>query len=250
MNKLVFLKGVIKNLVRFHPRYFLLFRKNKTCKRPQQIRRANIFVITSCINTYDNNKYINHNPRFLPKDRLNEALIGLKSVRDHYPDRYIIFLESSRISNEDENKIRDLVDEYHNYSESGYIKIARQHYNKGVPQYAALVKFIEENHDNFCADIFHFLGARYILKRNITNELSLPGAYFLYYQKHKNVSTRYFFLRTVKLSDILGPFRKTLYCALVGNSVEDVIYSFFREVRFLDKLDISGKVNGVEMINE
>ena len=250
MNKLVFLKVIFKNLFRFHPRYFYLLRKNKNCKRLQQITRTNIFIITSCINTYDNSKYINHNFAHLPKDRLNEALIGLESVRDNYPDRYIIFLESSIISNEAKDQIRNLVDEYHNYSESESIKIARQHYNKGVPQFAALVKFIEENRDNYCADIFHILGARYMLKSNITDEISLSGAYFLFYPQSKNVSTRYFFLRQLSLTDILGPFRKTLYCAIAGSSVEDVIHSCFREVRFLDKLGICGKVNGKELIYE
>ncbi len=181
---------------------------------------------------------------------MDEALVGLKSVWDNYPDRYIIFLESSRISNEAEKQIKMLVNEYHNYSESEPIKIARQHYNKGVPQFAALVKFIEEDGDNYGADTFHFLGARYMLKGNVADEINLSGAYFLYYPQGKNVSTRYFFLKNIKLSDILGPFRKTLYCAILGSSVEDVLYRFVREVRFVDKLDISGKVNGVEMINE
>ena len=250
MTVIRFIKVFLRNLIRFHPRYFYLVLKNQKLKGQQIIERRNIFIITSCINTYDNNEYVNHNYEHLPKDRLAEVLVGLKSVWKNYTERYIIFIESSKISNEDEKQIRIFVDEYHNYCEAESIKIARQHYNKGVPQFAALVKFIEENGDNYCADIFHFLGARYILKANITNEINFSGTYFLYYPQNKNVSTRYFFMKQLRLSDILGPFRKTLYCSILGNSVEDFLHRFSCEVRFVDKLEISGKVNGVELVNE
>ena len=245
-----FLKNLIKNIYRLHPRYFYLALNNNELNSPDKITAKNIFIITSCINTCDSDRYVNHNLTFTPKDRLAETLIGLASIHAHYASRYIIFLESSKLSAEDERQIRPLVDEYHNYHKARSIQIARQHFNKGVPQFTALVKFIEENKGNYRADVFHFLGARYMLKGSVANDDTLSGACFLYYPKSKNVSTRYFFIKNSNLSDIRKPFRYALYCAIMGSSVEDVLYQFFYKPEFIGKLDICGKVNGVEMVHE
>ncbi len=245
-----FIKIFLKNLHRLRPKYLHLICSNNGLISRDTITNNNIFLITSCINTCDSDEYVNHNLTFSPKDRLAETLVGLKSIHTHYPSRYIIFLESSELSAESERAIKPLVDEYHNYHKSRPIQIARQHFNKGVPQFTALVKFIEENKGHYCAEVFHFLGARYMLKGPAANNETLPGAYFLYYPKSRNVSTRYFFIRNGNLSDIRKPFRYTLYCAILGSSVEDIIYRFFHKPRFIGKLNICGKVNGVEMVHE
>ena len=155
------------------------------------------------------------------------------------------------MSNESESEINSLVDEYYNYNEAKAIRIARKHFNKGVPQFTALANFIEDNRDHYCAEIFHFLGARYSLTANITDNKSFSaGAYFIHYPEHNNVSTRYFFISNSALSQIIKPFRKTLYCAMLGASVEDFIQCFFKDSLELKKLGITGKVNGKEMIYE
>ena len=251
MKKLLLLKVIIKNLTRFHPRYFYLLKKNKFHARTEQINKPHIFIITSCINIHDNIDYPIHNRSHTVMERLSETLIGLNSVRDNYAESYIIFLESSKISNQDKKQIEALIDEYHDYSGYKSIKIARKHYNKGVPQFTALINFFEENRDSYCADIFHFLGARYSLTANITDNTSPPaGAHFLYYPEHNNVSTRYFFISKVTMSEIIGPFRKTRYCAMAGASVEDFINCFFPKNAPLKKLGIQGLVNGKEIIYE
>lgn len=251
MKKLLLLKVFVKNLYRFHPRYFYLLKKNITQGREVQISNRNIFIITSCINIHDNLDYPIHNHSHAVTERLSEALIGLKSVREHYADSYIIFLESSKISNVDEKKIEVFIDEYYNLSEKKSIKIARKHFNKGVPQFTALINFLETNKNRYKADIFHFLGARYCLTENITDNKKINcGASFLYYPDCNNVSTRYFFVSKLPMSEIIVSFRKTLYCAIAGASVEDYIDYFFRKNPPLEKLGIKGLVNGAKMINE
>ena len=237
-------------MFRLHPRYFYLIRKNRKLDRQREIERKNIFIITSCINTYDEKKYVNHNLAHSPEVRFDEVLTGLRSIGENYADRYIIFVENSRISAEKERRIRSMVDEYHNYSDADLIKIARRHYNKGVPQFAALIKFIEENEGKYRADVFHFLGARYTLTGSVATGVDRPGAYFLFYPAGGNISTRYFFLKKMELTYILSPFRKTLYCAIFGNSVEDYLHRFIRDIHFVDVLKVAGKVNGVEMVKE
>jgi len=254
MKKLLLLKVILKNIARLHPRYLYLVRKNKIQTKPSitnQIKKKNIFIITSCVNVHDNIDYPIHNRDHTSEERLIETLIGLKSVRDKYADSYIIFLESSKISNQDKRQIADLIDEYYDYSECKSIKIARKHFNKGVPQFTALINFFEENRDNYHAETFHFLGARYSLTANITGNTSpTAGAHFFHYPEHNNVSTRYFFISKLTMSEMLEPFRKTRYCAMAGASVEDFINCFFKKNAPLKKLGIEGKVNGKEMIYE
>ena len=240
--------------MRLHPRYLYLLKKKKLRSRigmTSPVIKKNIFIVTSCINIHDNISYPIHNEKHTVSERFNETLVGLKSIRNNYSDCYILFLESSRISNLEKKHIEILIDEYFDYSEYNSIKLARKHFNKGVPQFTALVNFLEENRENYFADNFHFLGARYSLIDNITeNKNPLPGAYFLYYPEHNNVSTRYFFISKITLSEMIKPFRKTLYCAIVGTSVEDFIDSFFPKNGYLSKLGIMGRVNGKDTIYE
>ncbi|PCJ59286.1 MAG: hypothetical protein COA79_11350 [Planctomycetota bacterium] len=244
---------ILKNIFKFHPRYLYLFRKNKNIieKNTPKIQKKNIFVITSCVNINESSEYPVHNANHTAGDRLNETIKGLKSIRENYSDSYIIFLESSNLSIDNIDQVKSLIDEYHNFSDLKAIRIARKHYNKGVPQFTALINFFEINCNNYCADNFHILGARYSLTTNITKDKNFkPGAHFLYYSEYNNVSTRYFLLRELSMVELIKPFRKTLYCALAGASVEDFISDFFPKNDYLQKLGIVGLVNGEKLIDE
>ena len=250
MNIARFIKVFLRNIPYFHPRYLLLVKKNIKSNTSIRVKKNNIFIVTSCINTMDCKKYPIHNLEHTPLERYEETLLGLASIRKYYIDSYIIFIESSKISIENSNKIQTLVDEYYNYSEYKNIKVARQHYNKGVPQFTALIKFIEESGHKYEAENFHFIGARYCLTGYVALKVKKVGVYFLNYPQDENVSTRYFFIKGMGLGDIVLAFRKTLYFAILGNSVEDYVYRFLKKVIFLEKLDIVGKINGVEIVKE
>lgn len=251
MKKLLLLKILIKNFFRLNPSYAYLLISNKIQNKSKKIIKKNIFIVTSCINVNDVFGVHIHNLKHGVETRFTESIAGLKSIRSFYKDAYIIFLESSKLLPDYESEVKILVDEYYNYCEINSIYLARKHFNKGVPQFTALVKFIEENQHNYSADIFHFLGARYSLTVNNTeNRSMLSGAYFLYYPSHKNVSTRYFFFKKMHLSTLATAFRKTLYCAIVGGSVEDFIQCFFSVNYSLKELGVTGVVNGVETIFE
>ncbi len=76
------------------------------------------------------------------------------------------------------------------------------------------------------------------------------GSYFLYYENAYNVSTRYFFIKGVKLNQLVKAFRRVLYFSIFGNSVEDVIHGYMPHVNKVHQLKVTGIINGVEKIDE
>ena len=246
-NRLI--KVIVKNFAKIHLNYFLLFLKNNK-KNGKRIKINDIFIVTSCVNTNESSSYFNHNIEHTSELRLAETITGLESIRRFYPKAYIIFIESSKLSNSQGNLVTKYIDKLYDYCESKNIKLARRHYNKGVPQFKALIKFIEENGHNYYAKTFHFLGARYILTGNVADEYTNLGSYFLYFDKANNVSTRYFFVKGVDLYKLIKPFRRTLYFSIFGNSVEDIIHGYMPNINIVNRLMVSGIVNGVEKIEE
>jgi len=246
------LKVAVKNIVRFHPRYFSLFIKNKAIKSARQVvRTEDIFIITSCVNTNENtSQFINHNPVHTPEIRLEETVTGLKSIKQFYPNAYIILIESSILSRSQKQVLSPFINVFFDFSDYQLIKTARKHYNKGVPQFTAYLKFLEENKDHFEASTFHFIGARYILTGNCAVEYTNAGSYMLFFPEHDNVSTRYFFVKDIKLEKLIKSFRITLYLAITGNSVEDILHGFIPDFKKIKKLNIRGIVNGQQIIHE
>lgn len=243
-------KVAIKNLYRIHLRYFFLIKTHDIIKSKKHISKRDIFILTSCLNHDDNVTFHNHNPSHNLEMRLKETLNGIASIRKNFPNGYIIILDNSKIPNKESKLLLDAVDEYYDYSESSYIKISRKHFNKGVPQFSVLSKFCQENYKNYSAEFFHFMSARYNIVNKINNKISDPGTYMLYFEKSKNVSTRYYFFKNYSLSKISMAFKKTLLFAILGNSVEDALFMFVPNFKMLKKLEIKGMINGTQYIYE
>lgn len=244
------IKVGIKFLYKFHPRYLLLLKTDNGLVKKARISKKHIFVVTSCLNPDDGNNYHNHNPSHHLHDRLRETVLGIQSIRNNFAESHIILLDNSKVAEDTEIIIRKAVDEYYNYYDSSYIKTSRKHYNKGVPQFAKLLKFCQENHENYVADTFHFMSARYQLTGNVAERTQESGSYFLYYDKFNNVSTRYYFFKHQSLRSILKAFKRTLFCAIVGNSVEDTLFMFVNEFKQVERLQVTGMINGIQLLNE
>jgi len=244
------IKVAIKFINKFHPRYLSLLIADKDIVKRSRVSKKDIFIITSCLNPEDGNNYHNHNPSHQLNDRLQETVLGIQSIRINFSGAYIILLDNSKVAKDTEILIRNSVDEYYNYYDSSYIKTSRKHFNKGVPQFAKLVKFCQENHENYVADTFHFMSARYQLTGNIAHSIQDSGSYFLYYEKFNNVSTRYYFFKQKSLKSILKAFKSTLFWAIAGNSVEDVLFIFVPEFKQVGKLEITGMINGIQLLDE
>lgn len=245
------IKVAIKNCTKFHPRYLLLAGKNTdTTPGKQTAFYKDVFIITSCVNVSEDKKFYNHNRTHTPQKRIEETVTGLLSVKQYYPNAHIILIESSVLTESQKQLLDPLIDDFYDYSQAKNIKTARTHYNKGVPQFTAYIKFIEENKDRYKATTFHFLGARYVLTGSVAEEYQTSGSYFLFFPQHDNVSTRYFFIKDIPLKKLVSAFRKTLYFAIVGNSVEDILHGFIPELKKVKQLEVMGVVNGKEIIHE
>lgn len=243
---------IIKNIPKLNLRYLSLLKKNRDDNEiVNTMIYENIFILTSCVNTNENNSiFINHNPNHTPEIRLSETINGLKSIRKYYKDAKIIFIESSKLNSIQKRSIDLYVDDFFDYSNSKVIRIARKHYNKGVPQFTALIKFIEENYKKYNGETIHFFGARYVLNAKQAEKYNNKGSYMKFSLKDYNSSTRYFFFKSIDLKYLILPFRKTLYLSILGVSVEDVLFRFLPNFRRIDLLNISGIVNGEKSITE
>lgn len=245
-----FFKNSVKHFSFSTPSYFKLLRDNNLKLRHEAVLSNDIFIVTSCLNPHDSTESFDHNANHKFEQRFLETVSGLESIRKYYPNSYIIFLENSQIPTLNLEFLMDKVDEYFNYSECEFIKYSRRHQNKGVPQFMMLLKFCQENSANFDSEFIHIISARYIILDSIAENKINNGAYFLYNKKSKNVSTRYYCFKKVGLNKLAQIFKKTLFCAILGCSVEDVIFLFTPAFTQLSKLNIYGVVGGVEKIYE
>ena len=252
LKKIRLIVVILKNIPKLNFRYYILLKKNKRINHVTNPNNfENIFIITSCVNTNENNsQFINHNLYHTPEKRLTETITGLKSIRKNYKNAIIVFLESSTLNQTQRKRLNEFVDDFFDYSNCENIITARKHYNKGVPQFTALVKFIEENYNKYNCKTLHFLGARYIINKKEADKYCDRGSYMKFSDKDFNSSTRYFFFKNTSLESLISPFRKTLYLSILGISVEDILFRFLPNFKKIKLLGISGIINGKEPIIE
>ena len=242
-------KNIIKN---FGKNKILKYIVNKNfihVNHEKIINKNNIFIITSCLNPNDlTEKIINSYTNI--ENRYQETIETIKSIKNNFVDPYIILLENSHVPTQYFDSLVTQVDELIDYSKNSYILKSRQHNNKGVPQFAMIYKFIFENKNKYLFDTLHFISARYVLHSNISNNYIEYGSYLLFYKNSKNVSTRYYFFKKCTLDRLKIAYKYTLLLAILGNSVEDVIFLFTPKNNYLNKIDLSGKVAGIQFIHE
>lgn len=73
----------------------------------------NLVIVTSVINISQNPlSYTNVRSIYSPNERFEQTIKTIESIRDKIPNSYILFIESSEINNDMENKIKEIVDHY------------------------------------------------------------------------------------------------------------------------------------------
>jgi hypothetical protein len=244
---------IIKNIINnFNKKNISIIFSDKSFSKTyieSKINRQEIFIITSCLNPNDLTEKIISSYTNI-ENRYQETVETIKSIKYNFVDPYIILLENSNIPTQYFDSLVTQVDELIDYSKNRYILKSRQHNNKGVPQFAMIYKFIFENKNKYLFDTLHFISARYVLHSNISNNYIEYGSYLLFYKNSKNVSTRYYFFKKCKLDRLKIAYKYTLLLAILGNSVEDVIFLFTPKNNYLNKIDLSGKVAGIQFIHE
>ena len=232
------------------PTFFYNFKKKKD--NHFYFNSKDLFIVTSCLNPHDSKLFFNHNFKHKKKQRFIEFKKSIKSIRNYYPNAQIISLDNSRLGKDIEEKVRSLVDARFDYSQDPMIQTTRKSPNKGVPWAAKLIKFLSENCESIYAKRIHFFVGRYFLTKKININYSKKGIFFKYYRQHKNVSTRYFFSNQICIRNIINILKKTYIHACLGRSVEDSIFKNCNKIKLylVDKIGVSGTINGVDYVEE
>jgi hypothetical protein len=204
------------------------------------INRKRLFIVSSCLNPNNNSS----------NARLVQTINGLKSIKNYYKDTYIVILENSIINTNQELQFIEHCDLYINYSSDPKINQTNNHFNKGVPQFYMFIKFLVENQTQINVEFLHFISARYSVTKKISDDLIKNGSNFRFNPITKNVSTRHFIFRNVKIRTLISLLKNTYILALLGCSVEDTIFQFSKTHNKLTNNFVTGYVSGLELINE
>lgn len=211
-----------------------------------------VFIMNACINPFDNSKYANYAAPLDVTDRFRQVINGIKSVKKHFINAEIVYIENSIIPKELELEIQALVDFYFNFSGNQLLQFSRTISNKGVPwSMANLLCLIEINQIKQYAS-YHFLNARYEVSAVSSDNFysQIREGYMHVKKKEHNITTIYFYFTGVSLKSIFSIFKFAHLCSVCGFSIEDLFSVFFFKKRYISTLGISGKINSIEKCEE
>lgn len=217
-------------------------------------RRGDVFIVTSCLNPADNAAYPNHNSAHTLEERFSELLETFSSIRKFYPSSIIINVDNSRVPASMQEELCGAVDVSLNYADLLLMRWARKSRNKGVPYALSAALGVRWYSRKASSQIgrLHILAGRYILTGRALASVQERGAHFLYYDEHRNVSTRYFaYVSDAPWRLIWALVAGIPFMAILGRSVEGTIIRFplLRWSR-VERLDLYGWVNGTHEISE
>jgi hypothetical protein len=255
MRILNFIKVIFRKILLLFWFFYMIptfFYKAKKKNNHVYFNTKDLFIVTSCLNPHDSNLFFNHNFKHTKKQRFIEFQKSIKSIRNYYPNAQIVSLDNSRIGKVIKEKVQSLVDARFDYSQDPIILKTRKNPNKGVPWAAKLIKFLSENCELIHAKRIHFFVGRYFLTKKKNINYRKKGIFFKYYRQHKNVSTRYFFSNQINIRNLINILKKTYLHACLGRSVEDSIFKNCNKIKLylVDKIGVSGTVNGVNYVEE
>jgi hypothetical protein len=211
-----------------------------------------LFIVTSCTNPFDTNLSFNYNTSLNQTQRAAELFKTLESIRQFYPNAFIVLLENSRVDKIFEDKIIKMTDWYRNYSKDDLILFSRSFINaKGVPATIKILKFLNEEGCGIHAKRIFGLVGRYVITKKLFENYSERGLYCRYYPEHNNVAMRHTMFKNVSIQEMISMFDKSLKSIVLGRSQEDIIHRKTTfPIHLVHEVGITGKVNGQQEIYE
>jgi len=221
-------------------------------KKIQKIKNKDIFIVTSCTNPSDNILNFNYNEHHSFKNRYSELLLTIRSIRQFYPNAFVINLENSSMPLKNVKRIINLSDFFYDVSRDSAVQLSRQIKNaKGAPYSVKIIKFLAEHKAVINHKRIFFLSGRYVLNDSVFKTQFSKGLHFKYYPMHDQVSLRHYMICDICVEQIIQLFSKTLFPVAFGRSQEDLIFRTGKmPIHFYPKLGIHGYVNGVQEIYE
>jgi hypothetical protein len=222
--------------------YSMNLKINKTDTK----KGKDLFILSSCINPNDNSTYVNYKQPLSAAERLYQVLDSVDSVRSHFPESRIVYLDNSNISSDFEKELISVIDDYFNYSQCELMSEIRKIHNKGIAWSLTNLLFLLNNFNNYQYETIHFLNGRYCVSKKVVENKNLVNSNNKLYLKFKkyNVSTIYFMFHNESKNNVINYFKKAFYYSMMGFSVEDVFAITNNKSNYLKELGVFGKING------
>jgi hypothetical protein len=239
ISKIVFL---FKHIDKILSIYSMNLKINKSDTK----KGKDLFILSSCINPNDNSTYINYKQPLSAAERLYQVLDSVNSVRSHFPESRIVYLDNSNISSDLEKELISVIDDYYNYSQCEIMSEIRKIHNKGIAWSLTNLLFLLNNFNNYEYETIHFLNGRYCVSKKVVENKNLLNSNKNLYLKFKkyNVSTIYFMFYNESKNNVINYFKKAFYYSMMGFSVEDVFAISSMKAYYLKELGVFGKING------
>ena len=211
---------------------------------------TNIVIITSIINAVSNPlSYTSCRSIYTQKQRYEQSLNSIMSIRKHIKNSYIIYAEYSNVDKEYDKNISDEVDTYLNFYDNTHVRNIVESRNKGHGESVLLINVIEYIIKNkFNYDNVYKLSGRYQINNDYDfdkiNNNGRVTCTMIENQKD-NICTIFFKISASQLNDYYKFHLSNQSKFSSGVGAEVMMGSFvstIENVCFVDKIGAEGRV--------
>lgn len=205
----------------------------------------NLVIITSCLNPIKKClSYTNIRSIYTVEERYLQTINTIKSIKKYIPQSYIVLLECSKDIGVYEMKIKDNVNEYHNYCNNKKVVDAVNSIYKNYGEVMTLIEFFNnfKNIDKI-NDLYKITG-RYWLneKFNLNTYINTKNIFFSLTESQV-VSTRFFKITNSQINNFIEKLNNSIKNDVItGISIEA---SMFKNIDFkhINVLGLSGNIS-------
>lgn len=207
-----------------------------------------IYLISSCINPVDKrlDNFISRSV-FSQKERLDQTLETIRSIRDRVSNSYCVLLESSVIDHETRDSISEKVDIFLDYSKDSLYRQMTEGYNKSIGEASTVLsglQYIIQSDIKFLS--ISKISGRYSLDKDYTNDCSIDDIQYREFDNwYSTVLYTYGWNNRFVMMDTLI---KCIYCLFTGtcNDIESSmrhILKYNTRVQLKRVMGVSGLVS-------
>ena len=205
----------------------------------------NLAVITSCLNPIKKNlSYTNIRSIYTVEERYLQTINTINTIKKNIPCSYIVLLECSKDIGVYEMKLKEYVNEYHNYCNNKKVVDAVNSIYKNYGEVMTLIEFFNnfKNIDKI-NDLYKITG-RYWLneKFNLNTYINTKNNFFSLTESQV-VSTRFFKITNSQINNFIEKLNNSIKNDVItGISIEA---SMFKNIDFkhINVLGLSGNIS-------
>lgn len=203
-----------------------------------------IFIITSVIHTDKTSgwSYCPVRSYYSDEERFRDTLKTIQSIRQYLKGAYIVLLEGSKLTEEEEKKLKESVDCFLDYSNDPFIVEKVNSQKKGQGETWKMMKFLVDNKDTLkqYRRIFKISG-RYWLTDTFQPELFSYEKETVKKCSENGVSTVLYSVAVHNLDAFIELQKKIIvYLETDTIGIENLFFGFYKNFHFIDNLGVEG----------